>query len=58
MAFGSFDKGADAPVAIASASLIVWGVHALVLRGVREAATLNTIARAARMITPISVKPK
>ncbi|MFN7399538.1 MAG: basic amino acid/polyamine antiporter, partial [Sandaracinobacter sp.] len=42
------------PIAILSASLIVWIVHALVLRGIREAAMLNTIATFAKMI-PIGI---
>ena len=38
------------PVAIASASVLLWGVHFLVLRGIKEAATLNTIATYAKII--------
>jgi arginine:ornithine antiporter/lysine permease len=38
------------PVAIASASLLLWCVHFLVLRGIREAATLNTVATYAKII--------
>jgi arginine:ornithine antiporter / lysine permease len=41
-------------VAILAASVIVWIVHALVLRGIREAAMLNTIATFAKMI-PIGI---
>jgi arginine:ornithine antiporter/lysine permease len=41
-------------VAIASASLLIWGVHVLVLRGVRQAAALNTIATIAKMV-PIAI---
>ena len=37
-------------VAILSASVLVWAVHFLVLRGVKSAATLNTIATYAKMI--------
>jgi arginine:ornithine antiporter/lysine permease len=37
-------------VAIASASLLIWGVHVLVLRGVKQAAALNTIATVAKMV--------
>jgi arginine:ornithine antiporter/lysine permease len=37
-------------VAIIGASLIVWAVHFLVLRGVKSAALLNTIATYAKMI--------
>jgi arginine:ornithine antiporter/lysine permease len=38
------------PVAIVSASLLLWGVHFLVLRGVKEAAALNTIATIAKIV--------
>ena len=38
------------PAAIASASLLLWGVHILVLRGIKGAATLNTIATYAKII--------
>lgn len=41
-------------LAIASASVIVWGVHMLVLRGVKEAAALNTIATVAKLV-PIAI---
>ena len=41
-------------VAIAAASIIVWMVHLLVLRGIREAAALNTIATFAKII-PIGI---
>jgi arginine:ornithine antiporter/lysine permease len=51
--FDVFGDGST-PVAIASASLIVWGVHVLVLRGVREAAALNTIATVAKVV-PIAI---
>ena len=51
--FPIFGDGSTA-VAILSASLIVWGVHVLVLRGVREAAALNTIATIAKMV-PIAI---
>jgi len=51
--FDVFGDGST-PVAIAGASLIVWGVHLLVLRGVREAAALNTIATAAKIV-PIAI---
>ena len=47
--FPMFGDGSTA-VAILSASLLVWGVHILVLRGVREAAALNTIATIAKMV--------
>jgi arginine:ornithine antiporter/lysine permease len=38
------------PVAIVSASLLLWGVHILILRGIKEATALNTIATFAKMI--------
>jgi arginine:ornithine antiporter / lysine permease len=40
--------------AIAAASVLLWGVHFLVLRGIKEAATLNTIATYAKIV-PILV---
>jgi len=51
--FPVFGDGSTA-VAILSASVLVWGVHVLVLRGVREAAALNTIATVAKMV-PIAI---
>ncbi len=47
--FPVFGDGSTA-VAIVSASVLVWSVHVLVLRGVREAAALNTIATVAKMV--------
>jgi arginine:ornithine antiporter/lysine permease len=47
--FPVFGDGSTA-VAILAASVLVWGVHVLVLRGVREAAALNTIATVAKMV--------
>jgi len=41
-------------VAIVSASILLWGVHILVLRGVKEAAALNTIATVAKIV-PLAV---
>ncbi|GEP58235.1 basic amino acid/polyamine antiporter [Reyranella soli] len=38
------------PVAIFAASLLLWGVHFLILRGVKEAAALNTIATVAKIV--------
>ncbi|WP_458757147.1 basic amino acid/polyamine antiporter [Afipia sp. TerB] len=38
------------PIAILSASLLLWGVHVLVLRGIKGAAALNTIATYAKII--------
>lgn len=37
-------------VAIAAATALLWGVHLLVLRGIKEAAALNTIATVAKII--------
>jgi arginine:ornithine antiporter / lysine permease len=51
--FPVFGDGSTA-VAILSASIMVWSVHILVLRGVREAAALNTIATVAKMV-PIAI---
>ena len=51
--FPVFGDGSTA-VAIVSASVILWGVHVLVLRGVKEAAALNTIATVAKIV-PIAV---
>ncbi len=51
--FPVFGDGSTA-VAIIGASAIVWLVHMLVLRGVKEAATLNTIATVAKMV-PIGI---
>jgi arginine:ornithine antiporter / lysine permease len=41
-------------VAIIAASLLLWGVHFLVLRGVKQAAALNSIATIAKIV-PISI---
>jgi len=49
----AFGDGSTA-LAIASASLMLWGVHALVLRGVKQAAALNTIATVAKTV-PIGI---
>jgi arginine:ornithine antiporter/lysine permease len=38
------------PVAIAAASVLLWGVHVLILRGIKEAAALNTIATVAKIV--------
>jgi arginine:ornithine antiporter / lysine permease len=42
------------PAAIIGASGILWGVHVLILRGVKEAAALNTIATFAKIV-PIAL---
>lgn len=51
--FPVFGDGST-PVAILTASLMLWGVQALVLRGVKQAAALNTIATVAKMV-PIGI---
>jgi arginine:ornithine antiporter/lysine permease len=38
------------PFAIAAASALLWGVHLLILRGIKEAAALNTIATFAKIV--------
>lgn len=47
--FPVFGDGSTA-VAILSASILLWGVHVLILRGIKEAAALNTIATVAKII--------
>lgn len=51
--FPAFGDGST-PLAIVTASLMLWGVQALVLRGVKQAAALNTIATVAKMV-PIGI---
>jgi arginine:ornithine antiporter/lysine permease len=38
------------PSAIAAASALLWGVHFLILRGIKQAAALNTIATFAKIV--------
>ena len=38
------------PFAIFAASVLLWGVHFLILRGIKQAATLNTIATVAKIV--------
>jgi arginine:ornithine antiporter/lysine permease len=38
------------PTAIAAATALLWGVHFLILRGVKEAAALNTVATFAKIV--------
>ena len=47
--FPVFGDGSTA-VAIISASIVIWAVHFMVLRGVKQAAALNTIATIAKMV--------
>jgi arginine:ornithine antiporter / lysine permease len=51
--FPVFGDGTTPP-AIVSASLLLWGVHFLVLRGIKGAAALNTVATYAKVV-PILV---
>lgn len=51
-AFG--DGSTPLAIATATASLMLWGIQALVLRGVKQAAALNTIATVAKMV-PIGI---
>src|SRR5512137_447239 len=51
--FPAFGDGSTA-LAIATASALLWGVHALVQRGVKQAAALNTIATVAKTV-PIGI---
>jgi len=44
-----FGEGNTA-VAVACASLLLWGMHALVLRGVREAAFINQVTTLAKLV--------
>ncbi len=47
--FPPFGDGTTA-LAILSASVLLWGVHFLILRGIREAAAINTIATIAKLV--------
>ena len=49
MFFPVFGDGST-PIAIASATLLLWSVHVLVLRGIKGAAALNTVATYAKVI--------
>jgi len=51
--FPVFGDGSNA-LSIVCASLLVWGFHFLVLRGIREAAFLNTVATVAKLV-PLAV---
>jgi len=51
--FPAFGDGTTV-VAIASASLLLWGFHFLILRGIKEAALINTIATVAKLV-PLAV---
>ncbi|MDO5627735.1 MAG: arginine-ornithine antiporter [Mobilicoccus sp.] len=43
-------EGGTTPAAIAGASVLLWCYHALILRGVREAAVLNTFVTIAKIV--------
>jgi arginine:ornithine antiporter/lysine permease len=47
--FPVFGDGST-PIAIASATVLLWSVHVLVLRGIKGAAALNTVATYAKVI--------
>jgi len=47
--FPVFGDGTTA-FAIVSASVLLWGVHVLILRGIKQAAALNTIATIAKLL--------
>ncbi|HKE93920.1 MAG TPA: amino acid permease, partial [Povalibacter sp.] len=47
--FPIFGDGTTIP-AIIGAALLLWGVHFLILRGIRQATTLNSIATVAKVI--------
>jgi len=47
--FPMFGEGNTVP-AVIGASLVLWGVHFLVLRGIKEAAFINTVTTIAKMV--------
>jgi arginine:ornithine antiporter/lysine permease len=51
--FPAFGDGTTV-AAIMSASLLLWGFHFLILRGIKEAAFLNTVATVAKLV-PLAV---
>jgi len=51
--FPAFGDGTTV-VAILSASVLLWGFHFLILRGIKEAALINTIATVAKLV-PLAV---
>ncbi|AOK29781.1 MULTISPECIES: arginine-ornithine antiporter [Burkholderia] len=51
--FPVFGQG-NTPVAIACASVLLWAVHALVLRGIKEAAFVNLVTTIAKVV-PLAV---
>ncbi|WP_282297350.1 basic amino acid/polyamine antiporter [Stenotrophomonas sp. PS02289] len=51
--FPAFGDGSNL-LSIVSASLLLWGFHFLILRGIKEAAFLNTVATVAKLV-PLAV---
>ena len=51
--FPAFGDGTTV-IAILSASVLLWGFHFLILRGIKEAALINTIATVAKLV-PLAV---
>ena len=51
--FPAFGDGTTV-LAIVSASLLLWGFHFLILRGIKEAALINTVATVAKLV-PLGV---
>ncbi|WP_207817769.1 amino acid permease, partial [Pseudomonas sp. 74_A] len=47
--FPIFGEG-NTPAAVISASLLLWGVHFLVLRGIKEAAFINQLTTVAKVV--------
>ncbi|MDG9922543.1 MULTISPECIES: arginine-ornithine antiporter [unclassified Pseudomonas] len=47
--FPVFGEG-NTPIAVICASAVLWGVHFLVLRGIKEAAFINTVTTIAKMV--------
>ncbi|MBP8185763.1 MAG: arginine-ornithine antiporter [Pseudomonas sp.] len=47
--FPVFGEG-NTPAAVIGASVVLWGVHFLVLRGIREAAFINLVTTVAKMV--------
>jgi arginine:ornithine antiporter / lysine permease len=47
--FPVFGNG-NSPAAIAGASLVLWGIHFMVLRGIQGAAVLNAVVTAAKIV--------
>ncbi|WP_207880784.1 amino acid permease, partial [Pseudomonas sp. 32_A] len=47
--FPVFGEG-NTPIAIGCASLLLWAVHFLVLRGIKEAAFINLVTTVAKVV--------